>query len=60
MSVLRNIGDKPVNCYTEQEQEFVCDSCGKKFTMYGYQSGWRYHTETMDGEMTEKEHETWE
>ena len=51
------IGHKSVNCYTEDEEEYVCDDCGKKFTMYGYQSGWKYHTETIDGEMTDEEWE---
>lgn len=51
------IGGEPVDCYTEDDQEFVCDKCGKKFTMYGYQSGWKYHTETIDGEMTNEEWE---
>ena len=23
--------------------------------MYGYQAGWKYHTETIDGQMTEEE-----
>lgn len=51
------IGHEPVNCYTEVEKEYFCDRCKKRFTMYGYQSGWKYHTETIDGEMTEKEHD---
>lgn len=51
------IGEEQVDCYTENNQEFVCDKCGKKFTMYGYQAGWKYHTETIDGEMTEEEYE---
>ena len=52
------IGDEPVDCYTEDKKEYVCDDCGKKFTMYGYQNGWKYHTETIDGEATEEEIET--
>lgn len=26
-----------------------------KFTMYGYQAGWKYHTETIDEEATAEE-----
>lgn len=51
------IGGESVDCYTEDDQEFVCDKCGKKFTMYGYKAGWKYHTETIDGEMTKEEYE---
>lgn len=51
------IGDKSVDCYTEDTEEYVCDDCGKKFTLRCYQSGWRYQTETIDGEITEEEHE---
>jgi len=51
------IGDDIADCYTEDEHEYVCDRCKKKFTMYGYQAGWKYHTETVDGEMTEEEYE---
>ena len=52
------IGDKTVDCYAEGEnQEFTCDECGKRFTLMAYQSGWKYETETIDGEMTEEEHE---
>ena len=51
------IGNEPVECYTEDYQEFVCDECGKRFSMYGYQSGWNYHTETLEGQMTEEEWE---
>jgi len=54
------IGDDIANCYTEETQTFTCSECGKKFTMYGYLSGWKYHTETIEGEMTEKEHEKME
>jgi uncharacterized Zn-finger protein len=56
------IGDECVNCYAEGEvQTVTCDSCGKKFTIEPYQSGWKYRTETIDGEMTEQEHEEdWE
>ena len=52
------IGDKTVDCYTEDTEIYTCDVCGKKFTMYGYQAGWKYITETIDGEMTEEEHES--
>ena len=49
------IGGKPVDCYTEEKKTYTCDKCGKKFTMYGYQAGWKYQTETIDGEVTEEE-----
>lgn len=49
------IGYDCVDCYTEDTNEYTCDNCGKKFTMYGYQSGWKYRTETIDGEATEEE-----
>lgn len=52
------IGGECVECYTEDTQTFICDECGKKFEMYGYQSGWKYHTETIDGQMTEDEWES--
>ena len=51
------IGDKIADCYTEDTETYTCDNCGKKFTMYGYQAGWKYHTETIDGEMTDEEWE---
>lgn len=51
------IGDKSVDCYTEDEKEYTCDKCGKKFTMRGYKGGWMYHTETIDGQVTEDEYE---
>ena len=51
------IGDKCVNCYTEDTQFVVCDECGKKFSITPYQPSWAYRTETIDGEMTEEEHE---
>ena len=54
------IGGEPVDCYTEYTEIYTCDRCGKRFTMYGYQSEWSYHTETIDGQMTEEEHEEWE
>lgn len=54
------IGDKKADCYTEDTETYTCDECGKKFTMYGYLSGWKYVTETIDGEMTQAEHdENW-
>lgn len=49
------IGDDCVDCYTEDTNTYTCDKCGKKFTMYGYQAGWKYRTETIDGEATEEE-----
>lgn len=30
------IGDKLVDCYTEEKKTYTCNKCGKKFTMYGY------------------------
>lgn len=51
------IGTKIVDCYTEDTETYVCDECGKKFTMYGYQCDWKYVTETIDGEMTQEEHD---
>ena len=56
------IGDKCVDCYTEGEvQTVTCDSCAKKFTIEPYLGEWKYRTETIDGEMTEQEHEEdWE
>ena len=36
-------------------KSYTCDKCGKKFTMYGYQAGWKYRTETIDGEATNEE-----
>lgn len=49
------IGGEPVDCYTEDTETYTCDKCGKKFTMYGYQEGWKYRTETIDGEATDEE-----
>lgn len=46
-----------VDCYTEDKKTYTCEKCGKKFKMYGYQARWEYCTETIDGEMTEAEHE---
>lgn len=43
------------DCYTEDTETYTCDKCSKKFTMYGYQAGWRYRTETIDGEATNEE-----
>lgn len=43
------------DCYTEEKKTYTCDKCGKKFTMYGYQAGWKYQTETIDGEATDEE-----
>lgn len=56
------IGDKCVDCYTEGEvQTVTCDSCAKKFTIEPHLGEWKYRTETIDGEMTEQEHEEdWE
>ena len=51
------IGGNPVNCYTEDTREYVCDVCGKRFSMWGYHVSWKYHTETIPGQMTEEEWE---
>lgn len=48
------IGGKGVDCYTEDEDEYTCDRCGKKFTLRPYIE-WKYETETIDGEATEEE-----
>lgn len=53
------IGGESVDCYTEDMKTYTCDKCGKKFTMYGYQVGWKYQTETIDGEATDEEIEEW-
>ena len=49
------IGGELVNCYTEDKETYTCDECSKKFTMYGYQSGWMYYTETIEGQATDDE-----
>ena len=51
------IGDKIADCFTEKPQIFTCSYCFHRFTMTGYLAGWKYVTETIDGEMTEQEHE---
>lgn len=48
------IGGKGVDCYTEDEDEYTCDRCGKRFTLKPY-TEWRYETETIYGEATEQE-----
>ena len=48
------IGDDGVDCFTEDENIYTCDRCGKKFKMSDY-TVWRYCTETIDGEATEEE-----
>lgn len=54
------IGGECVDCYTEDTEIYTCDVCGKKFAMHGYQCGWKYVTETIDGEMSQAEHdESW-
>ena len=50
------IGHDQVDCYTEEEHKYVCDRCGKQFKMWGSLC-WEYNTETIDGEMTEEEHD---
>ena len=49
------IGGEPVNCYTEITRIYTCEICRKRFTMFGFQVGWKYQTETIVGEATEKE-----
>ncbi len=51
------IGGKTVDCYTEYVHEYTCDCCGKRFVLQGYRAGWRYVTETIDGQATEEEAE---
>lgn len=52
------IGGKYVDCYDEgTKYTLTCDECGKKFAMMGYLAGWKYQTETIDGEATEEEAE---
>lgn len=55
------IDGEHVDCFTMDENTYTCDECGKKFIMRGYEAGWRYQTETIDGEATEEEVEerTW-
>lgn len=45
-----------VDCYTEEEEIYECENCGKKFVMKG-EPVWRYRTETIDGECTQEEAE---
>lgn len=52
------IGNVCVDCYEEDTQTVTCDECGKKFTVTPHMADWEYETETIDGEMTEEEHET--
>lgn len=49
------IGDESIDCFTDDEQICTCDDCGKKFTLRGYQAGWKYRTETIEGEATDEE-----
>ena len=50
------INGDPVDCYTEDEETYKCEECGKKFTMHG-ENVWMYETKTIDGECTEEEAE---
>ena len=50
------IGDECVDCYTEDENTYTCEECGKKFTMIG-EPVFHYRTNTIDGECTEEEAE---
>lgn len=55
------IGGEPVECYDDgYKQTFACDKCKKRFTVFPYQAGFNYKTETIDGEMTKEEHENLE
>ena len=54
------IGGELIFCYSTDVQTCRCDKCHKKFTVEGYHAGWKYQTETIDGEMTEEEHEQYE
>ena len=51
------INGEPVDCFNENVETYTCEECGKKFTMYGYNAGWKYCTNTIDGEMTDDEYE---
>lgn len=54
------IGDDRVYCYSEDEKQTVrCTTCNKRFTILPYRTGFHYKTETIDGEITEEEHELW-
>lgn len=50
------IGNEPVECYSEEEQECTCDRCLKTFKLKP-ELTWEYTTETIEGEMTEDEWE---
>jgi uncharacterized CHY-type Zn-finger protein len=50
------IGGEPVDCYTENIKYYTCDKCHKRFSMYAYVE-WKYCTETINGEMTQDEHD---
>ena len=50
------INDESVECFVEVEQKFTCENCGKKFKLMPYIE-WKYETKTIDGEMTEEEHD---
>ena len=43
------IGGELVDCYTECEQEFVCDKCHKRFNLTGEMT-WTYYTSTIEEE----------
>ena len=51
------IGDKCVNCYSEDEEEYICDNCYKKFQMRGLLI-WKYETETIDGQLTQEDYDS--
>ena len=51
------INNEQVDCYTEDTEIYKCDVCGKRFEMFGFTKRWFYHTETIDGEMTQEEWE---
>lgn len=50
------IGEDSIDVYEEKTQECTCTECGKRFRIIP-ELEWYYTTETIDGEMTEEEHE---
>lgn len=50
------VGDCEVDVYEERDQELTCDNCEHNFVLRPEMT-WKYHTETIDGEMTEDEWE---
>ena len=50
------IGEDCIDVYEEKTQECTCEKCDKRFRITP-DLVWFYTTETIDGEMTEEEHE---